>query len=90
MKFEQAKNKIGYPCLYSESPEDATSNLLRLILHKQCGFDEGASEWSHQLKKWLDSNFDLSELNYCGAAFRPEQWREILVGVLRGLERNGE
>ena len=90
MNFDHAKNKIGYPCIFSQSTEEAISSLLRLILNKECGFNEGATQWSKELSRWLDRKFDLSELNHCGASFSAEQWRDILTKVIDGLKRKEE
>lgn len=86
MNFDYAKNKVGYSSIFCESPEEAANQLLRLIVNKECGYDEGASEWHTTLKEWLDGNYDLSELNHCGACFSREQWRDILGNVVVGLE----
>jgi hypothetical protein len=86
MRFEHVKNKIGYPCIFSRSTEDAVANLLRLITGTQCGFDEGPSAWRAVLQEALDGQHDLLELNYCGGAFTADQWQVILKGVVDGLE----
>ena len=85
MNFEQAKNKIGYPCIFSRSPEKAAENLLRLILNRQCGFDEGQDVWRKLLQEGLDGDHDLLELNFCGAAFDASEWRAVFRLVIDGL-----
>jgi hypothetical protein len=90
MRFEHLKNKIGYACIFSRSAEEAVTNMLRLIIGKQCGFDEGASAWRAVLHEVLEGQDDLLELNYCGAAFTVDQWRAILKEVIDGLEESLE
>lgn len=87
MRFNETKNKLGYPCIFFQSTEEAVNNLLDLILENRCGFDEGAALWRKTLKEWLKGNYDLLELNDCGASFSEGQWRNILEGVVRGLEK---
>jgi hypothetical protein len=87
MRFNEIKDKLGYPCIFCKSTDEAVNNLLRLILENQCGFDEGAAVWRTTLKEWLDGNYNLLELNYSGASFSEEQWKNILEGVIKGLER---
>jgi hypothetical protein len=90
MRFNEKKNKIGYPCIFSKSTAEAIDNLLRQIIKKQCGFDEGAAVWRTTLKEWLEGDYDLLDLNYCGAAFSEEQWKNILAGIVKGLENHEE
>jgi hypothetical protein len=87
MRFDETKNKFGYPCIFCKSTEEAVGNLLRLIMGKQPGFDQGAAVWRATLKEWLEGNYPLLDLNYCGASFSEEQWKAILQGVVKGLER---
>lgn len=87
MLFDDTKNKLGYPCIFCKSTEEAIDNLLRLIIGKQPGFDEGAAEWRITLREWIEGDFDLLDLNYCGASFSEEEWRTILAGVVKGLEK---
>lgn len=86
MRFEHAKGKIGYPCIFDRSTEDSINNLLRLILNRECGFDEGAAAWRSTLQEGLDGPYDLLELNFCGASHSADQWRTILKGVIAGLQ----
>jgi hypothetical protein len=86
MKFATGDAKIGYPCIFSTSVEDAASNLLRLITKKQCGYDEGAEWWVSHLSEWLDNPHGLLSLNCCGAKFTENQWRSILHRVIDGLK----
>ncbi len=84
------QNKIGYPCIFCKSPEEAIGNLLRLIVNKQGGYEEGAAVWRAGLREWLDGNHDMNALNGCGASFREEEWRAILQGVIAGLDESLE
>ena len=86
MHFDEGKNKLGYPSIFCKTTREAVENLLRLIVGKQCGFDEGTAEWRASIAEWLDGDYALLELNYCGASFSEDQWREILQGVINGLE----
>lgn len=89
MISDQEKSKIGYPCVFSESPDDAVGNLLRLILKQECGYDEGAAYWAATITDWLESDCDLSKLSD-GTAFSSEQWRHILMRVAQALAQNGQ
>ncbi len=86
MRFDETKNKIGYPCIFCKSTEEAVENLLRVIIGKQPGFNEGATVWRTSLEEWLAGDYPLLELNYCGASFSEEEWKEILQRVVKGLE----
>jgi hypothetical protein len=79
-------NKIGYPCIFSRTTDEAVENLLRLIVGRQCGFDEGARAWCDELKIWLEDGKDLTPLNASGANYDGAQWRDILERVVRGLD----
>jgi hypothetical protein len=85
MSYQYYANKIGYPCIFSKSTEDAAENLLRLIVNKQCGYVEGVLEWTQVCNEWLMGKYDLAELNFCGASFTETEWKNILGLVIRGL-----
>ncbi len=86
MNVSETQNRIGYPCIFSRTPDDAAENLVRLISRQECGYVEGSTEWIAALRLWLEPNVDLLPLNYCGARFSAEQWRTILEKVVQGLE----
>lgn len=86
MNLQQFQNSIGYPCIFSRTPEDAAQNLVRLISRQECGYVEGTAVWIAALRLWLEPNVDLLQLNYCGASFSSQQWRTILEMVIRALE----
>lgn len=85
MRFDNVKRKTGYVCIYSPTTEEAAAHLLGLIARRQPGFDEGAAAWRAALQEGLEPQRDLSELNWAGAAFTAEEWREILQRVIDGL-----
>ena len=78
MDFKQLALRIGYPSIFSSSPEDAAANLFRLITNRQGGYDEGAHQWHGEVSRILDGTDDLLELNACGAKFTEDQWRQAL------------
>ena len=41
MRHERFASKIAYVCIFAESIEEASEHLVRLITHRDCGFDEG-------------------------------------------------
>ena len=86
MNLKQFQNSIGYPCIFSRTPEEAAYNLAHLITHQDCGYVEGTTQWIAALRLWLEPNVDLLQLNFCGASFNAQQWRTILEQVLEALE----
>lgn len=86
MNVSETQNRIGYPCIFSRTPDDAADNLVRLISRQECGYVEGAAAWVATLWLWLEPDVDLLRLNFCGATFCAQQWRVILEKVVQALE----
>ena len=83
--FNHIASKIAYPCIFCISAEAAINNLFRLIISKECGFDEGADFWLLALKSILVEEFELLEFNKFGATFNENEWREILNGIINRI-----
>jgi hypothetical protein len=81
MQRETFAAKIAYACIFAQTVEEATENLVRLITNRDCGLDEGATAWREVLKNYRASPEDLGKLNRFGANFTAAQWREILEQV---------
>jgi hypothetical protein len=78
MDIKAVAMALGYPSIFSKSSEDAASNLFRLIVNQECGYDEGAHYWHKTVSDLLDGEHDLLELNACGAKLTADQWRRAL------------
>jgi hypothetical protein len=74
--------KLGYPCTFCKSPEDAAQNLWRLIMDRECGFCEGPAVWLDIVAEMLAEGFDRRSLNHPGCSFSDDWWRRTL-GLLR-------
>lgn len=76
--------KIAYACIFQPTVDEAASNLIRLILRGECGFDEDATAWRTAIREYQVSEH-LVELNTLGASFTVSDWRQILRTVLDAL-----
>jgi len=85
MSHEHFAAKIAYACIFAQTVEDASVNLVRLITSSEGGFDEGIATWRVVLKDYLESPDDLLGLNRFGAKFTTAQWHLILEQVYNGL-----
>jgi hypothetical protein len=81
MLHEAFAGKIAYACAFARSMEEASQNLVRLIVNGQCGFDEGSAAWQATVSEYLASPDELLELNRFGATFTAGQWRVVLEYV---------
>jgi hypothetical protein len=85
MRHERFASKIAYACIFAESIEEASENLVRLITHRDCGFDEGSTAWCDVLVDYLQVPDELCQLNRFGARFTAAQWSLILQQVWTAL-----
>jgi len=85
MRHEGFAAKVAYVCIFAKAVDEASENLVRLIMAGQSGFDEGPAAWRAVVADYLEPTEDLSQLNRFGASFTPEQWRQVLEQVQRRL-----
>lgn len=78
MDFNEFSSKLGYPAIFSESPEAASANLFRLITKKQCGYNEGAEKWHTEISRVLDEENDLTKMSELGSRLTEKEWRQTL------------
>lgn len=80
--YDEIASFVGYPCIFSKTPEDAAENLVRLITNGQLDSLQAPNFWILNFQTILDGNYDLSEFNKFGAAFSETEWRKILLKVI--------
>ncbi len=78
MDFNEIAFALGYPAIFSKSPEDASANLFGLISKKLCGYDEGAEKWHTEISRVLDGEYDLTKLSEFGSRLTEDEWRQTL------------
>jgi hypothetical protein len=77
--------KISYVCIFQKTVNEASANLIRLILNEDPGFEEGITVWQNVIVDYLQSPDELIELNQWGITFSIAEWSQILQQVLMAL-----
>ena len=77
-RAKQYAAMLGYPCIFSKSPEDAAESLFWHISERRAGFNEGCAEWLSIIAEMLQDNFDKQLLNSPGTSFSDEWWGRTL------------
>lgn len=88
-RAEQQRRKLGYPCGFARSVDEATASLIRVLTEEGSGFTEGPAVWLGRIEGWLgDAGQPLAGLNFGGAEFNDSEWRIILSRVAVALRRH--
>ena len=60
--------------------------MQRLIVDRDCGFDEGVTVWRDVLSNVLSEKLDIKELNFHGTSFTYDWWHETLGTLNENLK----
>lgn len=82
------QRKLGYPCIFAETIDEASANLIRVLILGDCDFSEGSAYWLACIQTWLGSNQPLTGLNFSGAPFNDTEWHLILGKVAEALRQH--
>ena len=86
-KYQQ--RMLGYPCIFTRTVDEAAAVLVRVITDDGGALAGSAEVWLERIEGWLrDEEQSLAGLNFAGAEFTDQEWRNILDKVADGVRRH--
>ncbi|MDE3011799.1 MAG: hypothetical protein KGI67_13015 [Pseudomonadota bacterium] len=78
---------LGYPASFCVTPDEARSNILRMIEAEIPGWNGGAIAWAQALRERLARPNRTRQLNRYGARFSAVEWVWVMRSLLMDCER---
>jgi hypothetical protein len=87
MSDDQLPYLLGYPASFCVTPDEARSNLWRMIEAEIPGWNGGPEVWARLLRMQLAKPNRTRKLNRYGARFSAVEWVWLMRSLLMDCER---